>query len=90
MLTTGIKFINFKGKASTKILKKKINFLLKENNQVLRSLSKDYKNDYNTNIVKKYKKFLNYRVIGMGGSSLGAKAIYDFLKKKNKKKIFIY
>ena len=60
--------------------------MLKENNQVLRSLSKDYKNDYNTNIVKKYKKFLNYRIIGMGGSSLGAQAIYDFLKEKIKKK----
>ena len=57
MLTTGIKFLNFKDKNSAKILKKKLNFLLKENNQVLRSLSKDYKNDYNTNIVKKYKKF---------------------------------
>ena len=86
MLTTGIKFINFKGKPSTKILKKKLNFLLKENNQVLRSLSKDYKNDYNTDIVKKYKKFLNYKIIGMGGSSLGAQAIYDFLKEKIKKK----
>jgi glucose-6-phosphate isomerase len=86
MLTTRIKFLNFKNKSSTKIIKKKLNFLLKENNQVLRSLSKDYKNDYNTKFVKKYKKFLNYRVIGMGGSSLGAQAIYDFLKKKIKKK----
>ena len=88
MLTTGIKFINFKGKPSTKTLKKKLNFLLKENKQVLRSLSKDYKNDYNTNIVKRYKKFLNYRIIGMGGSSLGAQAIYDFLKEKIKKKFY--
>ena len=86
MLTTGIKFLNFKDKHSSKILKKKLSFLLKENNQVLRSLNKDYKNDYNTNIVKKYKKFLNYRIIGMGGSSLGAQAIYDFLKEKIKKK----
>jgi glucose-6-phosphate isomerase len=86
MLTAGIKFHNFKGKPSTKILKKKLNFLLKENNQILRSLSKDYKNDYNKYIVKKYKKFLNYRIIGMGGSSLGAQAIYDFLKEKIKKK----
>ena len=86
MLTTGIKFLNFNNKSSARILKKKLKFLVKENNQVLRSLSKEYKNDYNTNIVKKYKKFLNYRIIGMGGSSLGAQAIYDFLKKKIKKK----
>ena len=35
--------------------------------------------------LKKYKTKLNYRIIGMGGSSLGAKAIYDFLKHKIKK-----
>ena len=86
MLTAGIKFINFKTKLSTKILKKKLNLLLKENNQVLKSLGKEYKNDYNTKIVNKYKKFSNYRIIGMGGSSLGAQAIYDFFKKKIKKK----
>mgnify|MGYP006409692869 FL=1 len=86
MLTAGIKFINFKTKLSTKILKKKLNLLLKENNQVLKSLGKEYKNDYNTKIVNKYKKFSNYRITGMGGSSLGAQAIYDFFKKKIKKK----
>ena len=86
MLTAGIKFINFKTKLSTKILKKKLNLLLKENNQVLKSLGKEYKNDYNTKIFNKYKKFSNYRIIGMGGSSLGAQAIYDFFKKKIKKK----
>src|SRR6056300_1629749 len=32
------------------------------------------------------KKYLNFRLIGMGGSILGAKAIYDFLKHKIKKK----
>ena len=41
MLTAGIKFINFKTKLSTKILKKKLNLLLKENNQVLKSLGKE-------------------------------------------------
>ena len=36
--------------------------------------------------VNKYNKDLNYRVIGMGGSSLGTQAIYDFLGNKIKKK----
>jgi len=35
--------------------------------------------------IKKYKNFQNLRVIGMGGSSLGSEAIYDFLRKKIKK-----
>ena len=73
-------------KPSLSTPKKKLNLLLKENNQVLKSLGKEYKNDYNTKIVNKYKKFSNYRIIGMGGSSLGAQAIYDFFKKKIKKK----
>ncbi|MDC3031078.1 glucose-6-phosphate isomerase, partial [Candidatus Pelagibacter sp.] len=37
-----------------------------------------------------YKKYLNYRVIGMGGSLLGTKAIYDFLKKKIKKNFYFF
>ena len=39
---------------------------------------------------KKFKKFKTIFIIGMGGSILGAKAIYDFLKHKTKKNfIFI-
>jgi len=39
---------------------------------------------------KKFKKFKTILIIGMGGSILGAKAIYDFLKHKTKKNfIFI-
>ena len=30
-------------------------------------------------LIKKYKKFQFYQIYGMGGSSLGAKAIYNFL-----------
>ena len=85
MLTTGIRFKNFKIKRSTLVLKKKLNLLLREKNQVIHSLSKKYKNNFNKKEINKYKKSSNYRIIGMGGSSLGAQAIYDFLKKKIKK-----
>jgi len=85
MLTTGIRFKNFKIKTSTFVLKKKLNLLLREKNQVIHSLSKKYKNNFNKKEINKYKKSSNYRIIGMGGSSLGAQAIYDFLKKKIKK-----
>jgi glucose-6-phosphate isomerase len=43
--------------------------------------------------VKKFlntKKAPNFRIIGMGGSSLGANAIYDFLKKKLKKNFLFF
>ena len=86
MLSLRISFKNFKTK-KYKISKIKIllNNLLKEENQVLKSLSKNYKNFYNSEIIKKYKNFSNFRIIGIGGSSLGTKTIYDFLKFKIKK-----
>ena len=85
MLTSGINFINFKVNSKASFLKKKLNFLIKEKNQVIKSFDKSYKNNFDKKKLNKYKKSLNYRIIGMGGSSLGSKAIYDFLKKKNKK-----
>ena len=86
MLTPRISFINYKTKKIKKIvIKKKLLDLVKNKNQIIYSLSKNYKNNFNKQILKKYKKTLNYRIIGMGGSSLGAKAIYNFLKYKIKK-----
>ena len=86
MLTSGINFTSFKKKAKTSLVKKKLQIILKENNQVIKSLSSNYKNSFNKKQIKKYKKILNFRVIGMGGSTLGTQAIYDFLGKKIKKK----
>jgi glucose-6-phosphate isomerase len=88
MLTTGINFINFRKKAIKKISKvrQNLNLIIKEKNQVIESLTKNYKNSYNKKIFKKYKNSSKYRVIGMGGSILGTQAIYDFLKDKIKKK----
>ena len=85
MLTTGISFINFKVKSKISRVKKELRFLINQKNQVIISLSKNYKNNFNKKILNKYKKFKNFQIIGMGGSILGAKAIYDFLKYKIKK-----
>ena len=86
MLTKGINFINFKKRHKNQSTKKKLSSIISENNQIIQSLGKYYKYSYNKRDLKKYKKNFNYRVIGMGGSSLGTKAIYDFLKYKIKKK----
>ena len=49
-----------------------------------------YKYNFNFEKLKKFKKFKTIIIIGMGGSILGSKAIYDFLRFKIKKKfIFI-
>jgi len=90
MLTSGINFTSFKKKAKTSLVKKKLQIILKENNQVIKSLSSNYKNSFNKKQIQKYKKILNYRVIGMGGSILGTQAIYDFLKDKIKKNFLFY
>ena len=90
MLTRNIDFKNFKIKKNTQKVKKKLKKLLQENNEVIKSLRKTYKNSYSRKLVNKYNKGLNYRVIGMGGSTLGAQTIYDFLGKKIKKKLFIH
>ncbi len=88
MFTKNISFINFKLKKKDKSIKIKLNLLLKKNDQVVKSLRKSYKDNYGKKILKIFKKKLDYRVIGMGGSSLGSQAIYDFLKYKITKNFF--
>ena len=89
MLSSKILFKNFKSKkVKSSLIRKKLITLLKEKNEILESLSKNYKNNFNNKSLKKFKNSLDYRVIGMGGSSLGAQAIYDFLRHKIKKKFF--
>jgi glucose-6-phosphate isomerase len=87
MLTQNISFQNFsvKKKKIFFIVKKKLNLILKEKNQVINSLSKSYKDNFTKKNIKYFNKKFDYRIIGMGGSTLGAQAIYDFLKKKIKK-----
>ena len=86
MLTSNIHFTKFKIKKKNNRTKNELKFILKENIQVIHSLTKKYKNNYKKKDISKYKKLKNYRIIGMGGSSLGAQAIYDFLKHKINKK----
>ena len=85
MITEGIRFLNFKKKINIKKTKQNLNLILSEKNQVIQSLSKDYKNSFKKKKINEYKKNLNFRVIGMGGSTLGSQTIYNFLEKKIKK-----
>ncbi len=85
MLTPGISFINFKIKKHTSLVKKNLISILKSKNEVLNSLSQNYKNSFNKKLLYNYKKTANFRIIGMGGSTLGTQTIYDFLKHKTKK-----
>ena len=92
MLTSNIRLINFK-KIKKKIFKnklkkfKKINFVAEY--PLLETLTKNYKYSYSKSDINKFKKNSTIRLIGMGGSILGAETIYQFLNHKIKKK-FIF
>ena len=90
MLTKNISFKNFESKKNNKKIRKDLNHLLNENNEVLKSLSTGYKNSYNKKIISKFKKYSHVRIIGMGGSVLGTESIYNFLKNKVKKKFYFH
>tara|TARA_B100000686_G_scaffold856_1_gene1028 strand:+ start:26 stop:1186 length:1161 start_codon:yes stop_codon:yes gene_type:complete len=92
MLTKNINFHNFSYKKKNTVKNifnqiKKNYFLGKE--KLLLSLSDKYKYSFDKKKISKFKRFSIYRIIGMGGSVLGAEAIYNFLKFKIKKK-FIF
>ena len=88
MLTKNIRLKGFgitKNKKKIALqVSKKLNFYKKS--RLINSFSENYRFDFNNNSVNKFKKYTNFNLIGMGGSSLGAKAIYNFMKPKIKKK----
>ena len=92
MLTQNINFYKFGVKKNffkTKLFVKKT---LKKysNNNFFQSLSNKYVYSFSKKKILKYKKFNNFNIIGMGGSSLGIEAIYNFLSFKIKKKFNFY
>ena len=93
MLTPRIKFVNFKIVKNKKI-KISLNFFNIKNliskYKFLISLTSFYKYGYSKKLVKNLKKNSVFRIIGMGGSTLGAETIYQFLRNyTNKEFIFI-
>ena len=55
---------------------------------LLQSYEKNYTSDFTSTTVRKFSKYKNIVVIGMGGSILGTKTIYNFFKYKVKKNFF--
>ena len=88
MITSGINFKNFKKESNNKKLKELFTSVISKKNDLLLSLTNSYKDSYNKKNLKKYKKHKNFRLIGMGGSTLGAQTIYQFLNNKIKKNFF--
>ncbi len=94
METKHIIYKNFKNKNKQLSKKKLTNFLkfkiLIEKYPLLKSLTNNYNYSFQKKNLLKLKKYDEFNLIGMGGSILGAQAIYDFLNHKIKKKFFFY
>ena len=88
MLSKNFLFEDFKKKRKNEKIKSFLKELILSNNEVLNSLSNNYRYSYKKTLIRKFRKFKFVRIFGMGGSSLGSHAIYDFLKHKINKKFF--
>lgn len=72
--------------------KKDLNNIFKRHNtqdNFFNVLRDNFKLNFNISDIKKFSKFRNIVIIGMGGSVLGTKAIYTFLYKRIKKNLII-
>ena len=85
MITNGIYLKNFKLKKKSSKVANILKVILKKKDPIIQSLSKNFKNSFDTKILRKFYSSKNFRIIGMGGSILGTEAIYNFLRNKVKK-----
>ena len=88
MLSKNFLFKDFKKKSKSKKIQFYLKNLIISKNEVINSLTQNYKYSYSKKLIRKYNKFKFIRIFGMGGSSLGSHAIYDFLKYKINKNFF--
>ena len=63
---------------------------IKNTDKTLNFLDNKFKFNFKIRDLKKFKKYQTIALIGMGGSILGSEAIYNFLKKKIKKKVYFF
>ena len=83
-----IKIKNFNKAKPSKKIKILLNKLILEDNHIIKSLKNTYKDSWNLKKIKKYRNLSNITLVGMGGSIMGSKCIYSFLKNKIKKNFF--
>ena len=94
METKNIIYKNFNNRKKILNKRKLYNFLnfkiLFKKYPLLKSLTNNYKYSFKKKNLSNFKKYEEFNLIGMGGSILGAQAIYDFLYNKIKKKFFFF
>ena len=95
-LKDNIKKKHFKSSVSKQLSKKfnkiflDINSDIKNKNKTLNVLDKKFQFNFKIKDLNKFKKFKTIAIVGMGGSILGAEAIYKFLEKKIKKRVYFF
>lgn len=96
ILKDNIRIKKFNNKISSQIyskFEKIVSDIYKEINdakKTLNVLNKNYRFSFKPKDINKFKKFKKIALVGMGGSILGAEAIYNFLRGKIKKKIYFF
>ncbi len=93
MFSKNFKVQNFTKTKVTSKLKLYYRKIIEERNNkknILNSMTKSYNYSFNRFQIKKLNKYNNVIIFGMGGSSLGSQAIYEFMKFKIKKNFFFY
>jgi len=95
IVTNNIK-TNYSNKSKIKLLKK-FNRIFKSvlaniyhQDNILNILNKKFTFNFEKNKIKKFQKYKTIAIVGMGGSILGAEALYSFLKKKIRKKVYFF
>ena len=83
-----IKIKNFNRTKPSKKIKGLLNKLILEDNHIIKSLKNTYKDSWNIKKIQKYRNLKNITLVGMGGSIMGSKSIYSFLRNKIKKNFF--
>ena len=83
-----IKIKNFDKIKHSKKIKGLLNKLIKEDNHIIKSLKNNYKDSWDLKKIQKYRKLSKSTLVGMGGSIMGSKSIYSFLRNRIKKNFF--
>ena len=63
---------------------------IKNSKKTLNILDTKFNFNFKIKDLKKFRKFKTIALVGMGGSILGSEAIYNFLEKKIKKKVYFF
>lgn len=81
---------NKKFSKNFELILKKMRYQKKNVNSIYNTIDDKYSFTFKENQLRSFKYFKKIALIGMGGSILGAEAIYNFLKKKIKKEVYFF